>query len=341
MTSTTPLGAGLAGVPIPGIAFTDQVAWSFTVSRASPRFTLYELELNPDNPMEYLYDGEPRAIESRSVTAEQVLEDGSVETVEHTFYFSHYGPIVDLGSVSPLLGGWPNAAGTLLTYRDANLDNLRTVEQLVRMGQADNLEQLEDALVGVGLPYFVTTAADREGNAYAGNISAIPHVSSAQYNNCIRGFLQNQLTELGLVTLDGGDPLCEWGSDEGVPDGIFGFTSLPGLNTRDYVANANGSHWLTNPRQLLEGFSPVIGAERSEQTMRTRHAFYMAELRLQGLDGLDNGRAGLQHRQYTGDARPGHQLRGARDGGRRGRYLPGYARLVCVFQRSRQYARGL
>jgi len=67
------------------------------------RFTFYELELNPENKMQYIYDGEIRDIDSRTVSAQNLQADGSVETVEHTFYLSHYGPIVGLGTVSPLV----------------------------------------------------------------------------------------------------------------------------------------------------------------------------------------------------------------------------------------------
>ena len=108
------MGSALIGLPAPVIGFTQNLAWSHTVSTGS-RFTFYELELNPDNKMQYIYDGELRDIEPRTVSAQSLQADGSVATVEHTFYLSHFGPIVDLGAVSPLLAGWPNAVGTLLT----------------------------------------------------------------------------------------------------------------------------------------------------------------------------------------------------------------------------------
>jgi acyl-homoserine-lactone acylase len=44
------------------IGFNKDIAWSHTVSTAT-RFTLYQLHLNPQNPMEYQYGDEFRAIE--------------------------------------------------------------------------------------------------------------------------------------------------------------------------------------------------------------------------------------------------------------------------------------
>ena len=284
------MGSALIGLPAPVIGFNQNLAWSHTVSTGT-RFTFYELELNPDNNMQYVYDGELRDIKTRKVTAQQLQSDGSVATIEHTFYLSHFGPIVDLGVVSPLLSGWPNAVGTLLTYRDANLENLRGLEQWVRMGQAEDLGEFKDALRAIGIPWVNTIAADRYGDALYSDISVVPHVSVSKYKSCIRGTLQTLLTDAGFVTMDGSDSACEWGNDADTTSGIFGYDSLPKLETREYGANANDSYWLANPRQLLEGFSPVIGKERVVQSVRTRHTFDQAEKRLAGSDGL--GAAGF------------------------------------------------
>jgi acyl-homoserine-lactone acylase len=284
------LGGTLHGVPMPVIGYNRNLAWSHTVSTAG-RFTFYELELNPQNSMQYIYDGEARDITAQTVSAERKNSDGSVETVEHTFYSSHFGPIVDLGVVSPLLAGWPNAVGTLLTYRDANLENIRGMDQWVKMGQAQDMAEFTDALRAIGIPWVNTLAADRNGDAFYGDISASPHVSLEKYGSCIRGTLQTLLTDFGYTTMDGSDSACEWGNDEGTAEGVLGYDSLPKLETREYVANANDSYWLSNPRQLLEGFSPVIGGEGIAQSMRTRATFAQAEDRLAGSDGL--GEAGF------------------------------------------------
>jgi acyl-homoserine-lactone acylase len=89
-------GASLQGLPWIGIGFTKDVAWTHTVDY-STRFTLYELKLNPDNPMEYEYDGQWREITSETVSVKVTQPDGSVTEEERTFYSSHYGLIVDLG----------------------------------------------------------------------------------------------------------------------------------------------------------------------------------------------------------------------------------------------------
>ena len=283
------LGVTLFGSPAIGIGFNQNVGWGVTVSTGT-RFNLYELTLNPENPVQYLFDGEARDLVPVTVSAEQMI-DGGVDTVERTFYESQFGPVVDLGAVSPLLGGWPNAVGTLLVYRDANLGNARTLDQWLDYARAANVGEIKEATRSLGQPFLNTLATDRFGDAFYGNVSVTANIVDAQFTGCVRGFLQNQLTAFGLLTFDGSDSFCEWGSDEGAPDGLFSFDSMPKLDTRDYAANSNDSHWLANPRNLLEGFPMSIGLERVEQNLRPRHAFDQAERRLAGTDGL--GEAGF------------------------------------------------
>lgn len=280
------MGMSTYASPIQIIGFNQNLAWSHTVATGS-RFTFYELQLNPENTMQYIYDGEIRDFEPMVVST----QNSSQETVERTFYLSHFGPVVDLGVVSPLLAGWPNAVGTLVVYRDANLGNTRLISQYQAMGGAENIPSFKKTLRDIGTPLLNTIAADRYGDAFYGTISVNAHVTEAQSNQCVVGRLQRLLTDNGFLTMDGSDSDCEWGNDEGAPKGVFGWDNLPKLDTREYVANANDSYWLANPRHLLEGYSPSLGAERVEQNMRPRHTFDQAERRLTGADNL--GEAGF------------------------------------------------
>ena len=59
------MGASLLTTNRVAIGFNKDMAWTHTVSTAK-RFTLYQLTLNPQNPYEYLYDGEYRAMQKRT-----------------------------------------------------------------------------------------------------------------------------------------------------------------------------------------------------------------------------------------------------------------------------------
>ena len=51
------MGVGLVATPFLAIGFNHDVAWSHTVSTAL-RFTLYELTLDPNDPLAYRYGNE-------------------------------------------------------------------------------------------------------------------------------------------------------------------------------------------------------------------------------------------------------------------------------------------
>ena len=282
------MGASLHGFPLVNIGFNKDVAWSHTVSTGN-RFTLYELTLDTEDPLKYVYGGELRDIETQTVSAEQKLPDGSIETVEHTFYLTHFGPVIDLSGPTgvDLLGDWPTVLGTVYVLKDANLYNSRSFDTWFGMGTASNLSELLDANRNIGNPWTNTIAVDRDGNAVYADISTIPNVTQAQLDTCISGQIAPLLTDFGLVTLSGSDPACEWGTDSDSPvDGVFGYGNLPKIETRDYAANANDSYWLSNPGRFLEGFSPIIGRERVEQSRRTRATFSQANNRVAGGDGF-------------------------------------------------------
>jgi acyl-homoserine-lactone acylase len=54
----------------------------------------------------------------------------------------------------------------------------------------------------------------------------------------------------------------------------------------DYASQSNDSHWLTNARQPLEGYSPIFGDERTARSLRTRLGLDIIAQRQAGADGL-------------------------------------------------------
>jgi acyl-homoserine-lactone acylase len=289
------MGATFQGMPMVGIGFNGQLAWTHTVSYAN-RFTFYELKVNPYNPMQYIYDDEIRDITAHTVQAKVKLEDGTVETREHTFYRSHYGFIINLKSLVPFLDGWPMFNRRLLCIRDANIENTRGVDEWIRIGQAQTMDEFIDALKLVGNPSFHTLAADRDGNAFYGDISAVPHVTQQQLDTCIQGIIGPLLaiaTENAILTLDGSTAACEWGSDDDSPAGsnLYGYSALPKFVTADYAANSNNSYWLSNANDPLTGFPVIMGAfghEGEQQLLRTQVTHQMVAERMNATDGLSD-----------------------------------------------------
>ena len=295
------MGAALKGFPMVAIGFNEDMAWTHTVSFAN-RFTLFELKLNPDDPMQYEVDGEFKDITSETVTIKVAMPDGSFEEREHTFYHWEYGLIVSLAAtaagIAPeftsLFDGWPTPRGTVYALRDANLDNLRGIEMWLNIGKANSVAEFANALKVIGNPTFHSLAADRNGDAFYGEISAIPNVTEQKMTECVTGInnLVRALTNNAIVVLDGDSSDCQWGDDVDAPEdsGLFGFNSLPSFFTTDYAANSNDSYWLSNPDQPLEGFPTTmgfIGHEGQQQNLRTQINHQMVAQRMDASDGFD------------------------------------------------------
>ena len=121
-------GAQLSGLPGVAIGFTDEFAWTHTVS-AGNRFTAYTLDLAPGTPTSYLYDGAARPMTSKDFEIEVLQPDGTTTTRSRTMWFTHYGPVIDFTG-----GSWTDTAAT--TYRDANIDNDEFADQYLAMDLA-------------------------------------------------------------------------------------------------------------------------------------------------------------------------------------------------------------
>ncbi len=279
-------GTSLVGVPMINMGFTEHVAWTHTVSFA-PRFSLYMLSVDPEDPTRYLYDGEYRQMTSSDYSIEVLQEDGTLATEERTYWRSHYGPILNVDILK-----WTPAMA--FTYRDVNERNVAMLDTWFGMAQATNLQEFEAAHAEhQGIPWVYTIAAFPDGTAWFGDTSRVPYLSFEAvegWENYKRSNLfAGQLAELGLMLLDGADPLYTWIDDDAaaVP-GTIPFERAPVANRTDFVFNSNDSHWLTHPDEPLEGYNPLYGGERTPRSARTRmNASYLAEQGAQAASGDD------------------------------------------------------
>src|SRR5689334_22670584 len=128
---------------------------------------------------------------------------------------------------------------SFFAIRDANGEQLRTIDTFLDMGKASDVRDLlakQDA--GGGMPWVNTTAADRNGDVLYADHSVVPNVSNDLANKCMTPI--GRVTQLlaGLPGLDGtfADSLCKWGTDaDAERPGIFGTAHLPATVRRDWV----------------------------------------------------------------------------------------------------------
>ena len=290
-------GANLTGLPGIGIGFTDTFAWTHTVS-AGARFTAYLLTLDPADPTRYLVDGQSRPMTSEELTIQVRGDDGELTPLTRTMWRSHHGPILDFPGV-----GWTPT--TVVTYRDANVDNDEFVEQYAAMAQAKDLDELIDAhRTHQGVPLFNTVAVSDDGRAWYADTSATPKLSDDAITAYREKLATDPFTQIarqsGAVLLDGSTSLYEWEEVPGARDpGLVPFEAMPMIERTDYVFNANDSFWLSNADELLEGpYSILHGEQRSAQSLRTReNARLLADLDPTGPAGADGLFSGEELRE--------------------------------------------
>lgn len=267
-------GVSMIGMPAVLIGFNRQLGWTHTVSQAK-RFTLYQLELDPANPLRYRYGDGYRDISAQTLEVAVLQADQSLQTVRRTLYSSHYGPMLDLTSLSPALG-WSQRSA--ITMRDANAGNARLLPHWLALGKARNKSEFVQAFhQQQGIPWVNTLMADAQGNSWYGDGSQVPLLTKTAEQYWAQASRTPQLAAIwqdgaGNILLPGSDPAFEWQwhAQSKVP-GLVPFSLAPQLARPDYVFNANSSHWLSNLQAPLEGYSLAYGPERTERSPRTRY----------------------------------------------------------------------
>lgn len=269
-------GVALMGVPLVNMGFNEHVAWTHTVS-TTPRFIIYQLELEPGDPTRYLYDGEYRDMEATEYTISVRGQDGSQQPLKRTLYRSHHGPMLN----APLVG-WTGQVA--FTYRDVNADNIEMIPAWWDMNRAESLDELAQAQARNGIPWVHTVAAGADGRVYYADSAATPNITpeaEAAYADYVSSnFLARQFKGEGAYVFDGGDPRMEW-VDEGttIPN-VVPVERAPQLMTDTSISNSNENHWLTNNEERLEDYPMLFGEDRAPRQGRTKMGLRL----LAGLD---------------------------------------------------------
>ena len=267
-------GAALYGVPGVLMGFSRDIAWTHTVS-ASKKFTFYRLKLVDGEPTHYLYDGEDRAMTSREVSVEVLQGDGTMKSVSHTFWRSHFGPMLAL----PPVALWTKTEA--FSIRDANAHNLRLLDHFLAFARAGSVAEAGQVLATVQAnPWTNTMAADKDGKVLYSESNSVPNLKAAAEQVWLAEVEDDVLVglaaELGAMLLDGSSSATAWVEEPGSrAPGLVPYDKTPHLERDDWVANHNDSHWLANPAAPLTGYNHTFGAEGVVQSQRTRMGLKM------------------------------------------------------------------
>ena len=293
------MGAAIFGSPMVNIGFNENLAWTHTVSNAA-RFSLFELQLNPDNPLEYLFDGVWLPFRAEQVHIQVLDRSGNLSLQEQTLYFTEFGIVVDLGDA---MGGttwmrWPNPDGKAYALREVALGNDRLGAQMLEMVTAADLDTFTSSLKdNLGLTFINTIAAGKKGYVYYGDISTIPYITKELLRDCRAGNIGRQIgaalsaaraDKRSIPVLDGTRSSCQWLiSDKSPEPGLIPSEMLAELRNNTYVSNSNDSYWLTNLDTPITGKLPVMGGENYRISLRSQIGLSMIDDRLKGTDGKD------------------------------------------------------
>ncbi len=281
-------GATLSGMPMVLIGHNAHAAFTATVS-ASSKFTVYKLKLDPADPTIYLVDGKPSQMSSFAATIQVKQTDGTLKAVSRTFWRTSFGPI----AVIPGIAEWNTEQAWAL--RDGNEANSSTLEHFLKIDQAKSVEDIQNVCATVGgNPWTNTMAADDTGSVFYSESQSTPNLSQAcrdEWKAASSGgdLFVKLAWENGMILLDGSKSQNGWVEEPGARmPGLVPYSKVPHVLRKDYVLNANDSHWLSNLSAPLEGYAFPFGPEGTARSQRTRLNLKMAtEVGPTGASGAD------------------------------------------------------
>ena len=143
-------GGTFPGSPVVFHGHNEYLGWAHT-NNYPDLVDTYVLEINPDNPNQYRFDGQWRDLDVRKATIRVKLLGPIHWTVNMEVGWSVYGPVVKR----------PHG---VYAIRWAGIGDIRQVEQWYQMNKAHTMDQWEQAVRMSTLPMFNCTYADKEGN---------------------------------------------------------------------------------------------------------------------------------------------------------------------------------
>ncbi|MCB9431601.1 MAG: acylase [Ardenticatenaceae bacterium] len=212
------VGGLFPGAPFILHGHNRDLGWGFTVS-SPDLIDVFVLDINPDNPNQYRFDGQWLDLEVRQAPITVKLLGRLTWTVRREVLWSVYGP-----TVRQLHG--------VYAVRYAGIGELGLAQQWLRLNKARNFGEWQAAMRDGPLPTFNVGYADREGNIYylynarlplraegydwsqyvPGNTSEtlwteyLPFDQLPQVLNPPSGFVQNSNSSPFQTTLGDGNP---------------------------------------------------------------------------------------------------------------------------------------
>tara|TARA_B100000315_G_scaffold191566_1_gene181797 strand:+ start:3020 stop:5137 length:2118 start_codon:yes stop_codon:yes gene_type:complete len=146
------VGGTFPGSPVVFIGHNENLGWTHTVNMPD-LVDIYVLEINPENPDQYLFDGKWLELESKKVPIKVKLIGPFSWTFKREVLWSVHGPVIR------------QSHGTY-AIRYAGLGEIRQIEQWYRMNKSSTFGEWKTAMKMNALPSLNTMYADKKGNIF-------------------------------------------------------------------------------------------------------------------------------------------------------------------------------
>ena len=173
-------GGLFPGSPIVNHGHNENIGWSFT-SNSPDLIDVYELQMNPLNENQYLFDGSWKNLSIEEIKLKIKIFGPIKWTVKRKVYKSIHGPVLK------------QEHGTY-AIRYSGINEMKTLEQFYRMNKSQNIEQFKKAMNMQALPMYNTGYADKNGNIFYVYNAMIPkRDSSYNWSGILPGNTSNTL----------------------------------------------------------------------------------------------------------------------------------------------------
>ena len=153
-------GMCVVGTPFIALGHNRTISWAMTTGGPDCA-DVYELEINPENPMQYKYDGEWREIKTEKVVIRVKRKDGFT-AVEKSIERCHYGPISE------------RRRNKAYAIKCAYENEVRLSEQMLAINKAKNLAEFKKALAMRQLMPQNNMFACVDGDIYYARTGRVP-----------------------------------------------------------------------------------------------------------------------------------------------------------------------
>lgn len=173
------IGGVFPGSPVILHGHNPDLGWAHTVNLPD-LCDIYVLEMHPDDPDKYLFDGEYLELEKGQAVMEVKLWGNLRVPVRRETLWSVHGPVI-------------RRPHGVYAIRFAGYGDIRQVEQWYRMGKSRSFEEFENAMRIRAIPSFNVGYADKTGNIWYLYNALLP-IRNDRYD--WRGYLPGDRSEL-------------------------------------------------------------------------------------------------------------------------------------------------